>query len=76
MFCFVFICALFDFFINLLLTTNTVTPQSLLRSPVLGKFSDDEDDDCDEDLTPQQRVAWRAKQEDLNNMRKGESEKT
>ena len=52
----------------------SVTPHSLVKSDVLGKFSDDEEDDCDEDLTKEQRVAWRAKQEDLHAMRKGERE--
>jgi hypothetical protein len=48
-----------------------VTPRDLLSSEALGRFSDDEEDDCDEDLSKAQRMEWKAKQEDLNNMRKG-----
>lgn len=42
-----------------------------INNDVLGKFSDDEDDDCDdEEISKAQRLEWKAKQEDLTNIRK------
>jgi len=47
-----------------------VSPDRLVNSGVLGNFSDDEEDDCGEDLTKAERLEWKAKQEDLSNKRK------
>jgi hypothetical protein len=51
--------------------TILVSSRIVANSDVLGNFSDDEEDDCGEDLSKADRLAWRAKQEDLSNMRKG-----
>ena len=56
----------------MLLVYSLASPDRVVNSGVLGNFSDDEEDDCGDDLTKAERLEWKAKQEDLSNKRKGE----
>ena len=45
--------------------------RTAIPTDVLGKFSDDEEEDDNEDVSKADRMVWKAKQEDLMNRRKG-----